>query len=128
MIENAILISFLVYFLKVTTWEGMIFEKVGAFTERVLGEYWNKPVLGCPICMTPWWGSGVYLAAHFLGIPGFEDARVQMIVMTVLVAAGFSSVVLMFNKMYDEAKDSEKLIEKKLENESNNKESKERKA
>src|SRR6478672_955070 len=100
-ILNAITIGLIVYFLKYTTWPGQIWERPYKWLESRIDEYWFKPLLGCPVCMTPWWGSILYVMFHFLGIPGFQDVRIQMIILTVFVAAGFNTIILMFNKEYD---------------------------
>lgn len=114
---NAFIIAFLVYFLKACTWPGMIFEKPGKWIEDRLGEYWSKPVIGCPICMTPWWGSLIYAVCHFAGIRGFEDWRFVTVVVTLFAAAGINVIVLMQNKEYDVAKKEDKLLKKEMEEE-----------
>jgi hypothetical protein len=56
MIEFAFLISLMVIFLHVCTWEGMLLQRVPVW-------FWNapvwikKPLYDCPVCMSPWWGS-----------------------------------------------------------------------
>lgn len=37
--------------------EGMIFGKLGEWIEKKLGEYWSKPLIGCPVCMPSIYGS-----------------------------------------------------------------------
>lgn len=49
----------MVLFLHATTWDGMIFEKIKDYIKPEGMLY--KPIYGCPICMTPWWGSILYL-------------------------------------------------------------------
>lgn len=58
MIVNALTISLIVLFIHATTWEGHIFEGVKKLIKPEGKLY--KPIYGCPICMTPWWGSAMY--------------------------------------------------------------------
>jgi amino acid transporter len=111
---NALAIAFIVYFIKVTSWKGHIFEKQGTWLEQNLPEKLYKPLIGCPVCMTPYWGTIIYSVAHFLSVPGFEIYSWPVVIMTIFVAAGINSVILMFNKLYDAAKDEEKVAEKEL--------------
>src|SRR5687768_3689670 len=114
MIASAFVIATIVYFIKVTTWPGHIWEKVGFWAEKKLPPKLYKPFIGCPVCMTPWWGTIIYIIGHVLKIQGFEDFRVQYIIFTIFVAAGINSVILMFNKMYDTAKKEEKVLNKEI--------------
>jgi hypothetical protein len=41
--------------------EGMIFSVPGAWLERNAHFVW-KMLMGCPVCMCPWYGTGVVLA------------------------------------------------------------------
>src|SRR5687767_9357574 len=117
MLTNIVILSLIIYFVKASTWPGMILEKVGVWVEDTLGEYWSKPVIGCPVCMGPWWGTVLYLLAHFLEIQGFEDIRAQTIIFTVFSVAGLNTVILMLNKEYDVAKKEDKLLEKEMKEE-----------
>ncbi len=92
-------ITLIVLFLHACTWEGMIFEKVKTVIKP---EGWlYKPIYGCPICMTPWWGTLIYwLFIHV----SFTDY-----ILTVGAASGLSviAVVLVdardaFLKYYNE--------------------------
>jgi len=58
--ENSLIISLIVLFLHATTWEGMIFNAVKNVISPDKG-WLYKPIYGCPICMTPWWGTLIYL-------------------------------------------------------------------
>lgn len=55
---EALIISLIVLFLHATTWDGMIFQKIKDVIKPEGMLY--KPVYGCPICMTPWWGTLIY--------------------------------------------------------------------
>lgn len=79
--------------------------------EDNLPEKLYKPLIGCPVCMTPWWGTLIILVAHYLRIEGFFDIRLQTIIFTVFTAAGINTIILMFNKVYDAAKDVEEKLD-----------------
>ena len=59
MLEAALIIAFIVYFLKATTWKGMIFYELAEKLEH-WPEFIRKPLYECPVCMTPWWGIVIY--------------------------------------------------------------------
>ena len=101
MLEQAFIIAFIVYFLKATTWKGMIFH---SFKERLetLPSLIRMPLFECPVCMTPWWGVAVYLAAHYAGINEFQELSVPRLIFAVLTASGINTVVLIINKIYDD--------------------------
>lgn len=114
MLQIALIIALIVYFIKVTTWPGMIFEKAGIWSEKTFGEYLNKPLLGCPVCMTPWWGTIIYLIGHYTGIAEFSILTPQHLVFTLFTAAGMNAFGLMFNKEYDVAKKEDKILDDTL--------------
>lgn len=62
--EVAFTISMIVLFLHATSWEGHIFEGIKKIVPPK-GK-WYKALYGCPICMTPWWGSLVYFLFFFV--------------------------------------------------------------
>lgn len=45
-----------------TTGEGMVFEKLGESIKDAVGEWWSKPIIGCPPCMTSIHGTWFYFA------------------------------------------------------------------
>ena len=100
MLEQAFIIAFIVYFIKATTWKGMIFYRP---KEKLNGlpSYIRKPFFECPVCMTPWWGMVVYLLAHYSGIEEFAELTISRLIFTVLVSSGINTVILFFNKIYD---------------------------
>lgn len=75
-----------------TMQEGMIFEKLGKFFEDKLGEFWCKPLSCCNVCMTPWYGSVLYLLLPIQN-KSVEDAAI-----TLVAAMGFN---VMINKFSD---------------------------
>lgn len=86
MITISIIIASIVLFIHACTWEGMIFEGVKKIIKPEGMLY--KPIYGCPICMTPWWGSLIYWLFIGISIPNW--------ILIVGTASGFSviSVVL----------------------------------
>ena len=100
MIETAFIIAFIVYFIKATTWKGMIFytlsEKLESWPETI-----KKPLYECPICMTPWWGIIIYLVGHYVGMPEFSELTIQILLFTVFTAAGINTIFLIINRIYD---------------------------
>lgn len=61
MIEKILIISLLVIFLWHTFQEHEILGWVGTWVEGAVGEFYAKPITGCSVCMTPWWGSAIYI-------------------------------------------------------------------
>jgi hypothetical protein len=100
MLETAFIIAFIVYFIKATTWKGMIFHEL---TEKLGGwpEFIRKPFYECPVCMTPWWGVIIYLVGHYSNLPEFADLTIQRLIFTVFIAAGINTIFLIINKIYD---------------------------
>lgn len=85
-LERILIIAFAVLFIHVTTWEGMI--NFWAFRlTRSWPEWIRKPLLACPICMTPWWGAAI-IATGAVPFLGYLDA------ILVLFAAGGVNAVL----------------------------------
>ena len=41
--------------------EGMLFEKVGNWIKKTVGDYWCKPLICCPPCMASVHGTWFYL-------------------------------------------------------------------
>jgi hypothetical protein len=116
-LNNAILLSLAVYFIKATTWSGMIWEKPNKWLQAKLPEKIYKPFIGCPVCMTPWWGLLIYYILHFTHVSGFGDIRAQVLILTLFVAAGISTIILMLNKVYDATIKEDKLLAKEMEEE-----------
>ena len=88
MIELSVLIAFSVLFINPTTWEGMIFEDVANYFDTILPEWIIKPLYGCPICMSFWWGSAFYLL--------YEGWNKEMIIV-VFAAAGINAAIANLN-------------------------------
>jgi len=59
MIAHAFIIAMIVLFIHACSWHGMIFEGI----KRIIKPegYLYKPIYGCPICMTPYYGTIIYL-------------------------------------------------------------------
>ena len=88
MIELSILIAFAVLFIHTTTTEGHIFEDVANFLDTKLPDWIIKPLYGCPICMSFWYGSVFYLFYN-----GFD----KWIVIVVFCAAGINAALVNLN-------------------------------
>jgi hypothetical protein len=54
MIERIVLLSLTAIAICCTMWEGMIFEKLGDWIEKQVGEFWAKPLGKCYVCFTFW--------------------------------------------------------------------------
>lgn len=54
-----LVVAFTVYGISATFWEGMIFWKFAYWADTTLPWWIYKPLCGCVICMTPWWGSAL---------------------------------------------------------------------
>ena len=100
MIQAAFIIAFIVYFIKATTWKGMIFHEICNKLEK-WPETIRKPLYECPVCMTPWWGVLIYLVGHYTDLPEFSEFSIQRVVFTVFTAAGINTIFLIINKIYD---------------------------
>jgi len=94
MIELSVLIAFAVLFINSTTWEGMIFEDVANYLDTKLPEWVSKPLYGCPICSSFWYGSVFYLIYH-----GFD----KWLIIVVFAAAGINAFIVNLNKHIKEA-------------------------
>jgi len=86
MIEHAFIIAMIVLLIHACSWQGMIFEGVKKLIKPEGHIY--KPIYGCPICMTPYYGTIMYLLFFRLS---FVDW-----LLTIGTAAGMSviSVIL----------------------------------
>lgn len=88
MLEKAFIIAFLVQFIWASFLPGMIFGRVQTWFAP-LRTGMKKMLFSCSICMTPWWGTGLYwLLFH----QTWQDW-----LLTVFVAGGISTV---FVKLY----------------------------
>lgn len=56
MIERIIILSLCSIGICCTTWDGMIFNKAAQWIESKIGEFWAKPLFGCYVCATFWYG------------------------------------------------------------------------
>lgn len=72
--------------------EDEIFGFVGKWFKQHLPKNIHKPVFGCSICMTPWWGSIVMLVADFTGIHSFQNIGGWHWLFILAIASGISTV------------------------------------
>lgn len=61
MLERATIIAMLVLSIWYTMKEGEIFEVLGNWFEHNLPSVVHQPVFACPVCMSPWYGSLLYI-------------------------------------------------------------------
>lgn len=59
MLADALKIALIILAGHSFTWDGQIFDGI----KRLINPDWkiSKPIYGCPICMTPWWGTIIWL-------------------------------------------------------------------
>lgn len=62
MITAAVIIAFIVLSIHYTMLEGEIFGALGRWFERHLPYAIHPSVFECNVCMTPWYGSVIYVA------------------------------------------------------------------
>lgn len=46
--------------------EGHLLYKQGKLITATLGEYWSKPLINCPICMSSFWGTIGFFALDYV--------------------------------------------------------------
>jgi len=94
MVINALIISLIVLFIHATTWDGHIFAGIKKLIKPEGKLY--KPVYGCPICMTPYYGTAIYWLIYGFGIADWT--------VTVGAAAGFSVLWVLIIDIKDNSK------------------------
>lgn len=92
---NALIIAMIVLFIHSTTWDGMIFGKVKDWIKPEGLLY--KPIYGCPICMTPWYGTIIY----WLFFASSFEASWKDWLLTVGTAAGMSVLTIVMLSVRD---------------------------
>lgn len=122
MVENAIIIALVVLFTHATTWPNQIFEHVDSWLQRRLPEKIHMPVIGCPICMTPWHGLLWITIMNVCDITRFKWTGVLLYdiawtVITLFVAAGINVVSVMLIKWYEVNIKREEKLELELDSE-----------
>lgn len=97
--EAALIISLIVLFIHATTWDGQINEWIKKIIdpESMIA----KPIYGCPICMTFWYGSGLYFWI-------FESYSLLQWLLVVFAAAGFSTLWAILLMIKDALKKEDK--------------------
>lgn len=99
MISQAIIIASIVLFINSCTWDGMIFEKIKKIIKPADEDHPDrklyKAVYGCPICMTPYYGTLIYWLS-------FHNS-LQEWLLTIGAASGFSVVSIVLLSLRDAA-------------------------
>ena len=98
MLEQAVIIGLIVYFIHMTMMPGMIFGFIGDYGDYIVERdtsgratkvrwpnWLRKPLYACNICMSPWYGTAAYLIAYH---HSFLDWF-----LTVGAAAGLNAVI-----------------------------------
>lgn len=95
----ALAISLIILFLHACSWKGMIFERIKKIIPPekyyIFGKDISKPIYGCPICMTPWWGTLIYWLFFAISIPHW--------ILTILTASGLSVLYVVMIDLKDAA-------------------------
>lgn len=94
MLKKAAVLSLATFFAHVTTWEGHIFHKPAEWLKDRLPEGLQKPLFGCPICMTP------YYSVLMLALLKADRRGVVRAVVTIAAAAGISTVWAILSQFY----------------------------
>lgn len=84
MLEHAFIIFLLVLAIWYTLQEGEVFGKLGSWFEQHTPEIIHQPLYSCNVCMTPWYGSLLYIFIYGLN---------TNLIIVVLCAMGFQVVV-----------------------------------
>lgn len=84
MLEHSFIIALLVLSIWYTMQEGEIFGKLGTFFYNHLPKKIHQPVFDCPICMTFWYGSAIYILLYGVN---------WMWPVVVITAMGFNIVI-----------------------------------
>jgi hypothetical protein len=90
-IPHAFIIAMIVLFIHACSWKGMIFEGVKKLIKPVGHIY--KPIYGCPICMTPYYGTIIYLIFFKLSVLDW--------LLTIGAAAGIGVIAVLFIDIKD---------------------------
>ena len=83
-------IALSVFFIYGCFQEGMIFGKVGNYLETRLPEWLYFALIGCPACMTPYWGTLLYFTYGCQGD----------ILPTVLSASGMNLIIMVYYEYF----------------------------
>lgn len=96
MIENALIISLTVFALHASAWEGMIFGKIREYISP--DSFIAKPLYGCPICMTPYYGAAIAIGMMLTDTYSFSFYE---LILTLGAATGLSTIFAIINMIED---------------------------
>lgn len=105
MITQIIIISLSVYFIHACFWPNMIFGRIAAWLEARIPDKLTQPLFNCPICMTPWWGAGLYWIAVYTNIPYFTTWHWPTVIAVLFSAAGLNTILLQVNRIANTVND-----------------------
>lgn len=92
MIEKSLIIALLVLSIHYTMQDREIFEGLGKWFEKVLPERIHPAVFACNVCMTFWYGTGLYWLIPWQRI-GLQESTLIGWPVAVIVAMGFNIVI-----------------------------------
>lgn len=101
MIEQALIISLIVLFTHASTWEGHINYWIREFIHP--DWYWSKPIYNCPMCMTPYWGTALYVLFYSSLPTPFSAFPFKDWFLTIFTASGFSTIWVIFISLREAA-------------------------
>jgi hypothetical protein len=92
MVGAAFIISMTIFFGHASTWDGQI----NSWVRKIINEdsKFSNPIYNCPICMTPWWGTLMYIVLWGWG--GWREW---------IATVGCASGISVFNVIFNYAKD-----------------------
>lgn len=68
MLEHSLIIALLVLSIWYTLQEGEIFGKLGIWLNNHTSSAIHQPLFDCNVCMTPWYGSLLYISIYGVNI------------------------------------------------------------
>lgn len=62
-------VSFGIWAIYILFQEDHLMKTPGKWITKKLGEYWSKPIINCPVCMSSFWGTiGFFSIRYFFGV------------------------------------------------------------
>lgn len=95
-VVNAMIAGVAVFGIWYTMREGEVFEWLGFFFDRLLGDRFEKlksAVFECPVCMFPYYGSLFYLFVLNWGRTLSGEISIREMILVVIFGVGFNAIV-----------------------------------
>lgn len=80
---------------------GMILAAPAEWFVRNTPAYIHKPLISCPVCMTPYWGTAIILLLKWTGIQPFQNLDLAGSILSVILAAGLNCLFAIILKKYE---------------------------